>query len=379
MFEPASTFRRWSLVGTVLVGLGCQSALVSAGEKVTFSDTARQPTLPDTSKQRDSGRSLSFQNPFESFGSRGGSLNGVTARPFAPSTLMPPAAPAVPLTKREMDLLDERRNWILQTPDGGKLGETDADKAFGVDDFGGKSAGKSNSTLDNDQGDLVRYYKSLEVRSGADAATPGQDVLKNTVGSLGNQDSRSDSLGATPANPFAEPTGLSALSQPRDSAFDSLRSPAAAQENGWLTKSLREINASANRGVVGGLDAVNGAPAKDLSGMAMVLGQSPITSPIAASPISKLDPLSTYPDSTRDALNPVVGQALDAKKSPLQPAFTASEKFNKSLQLPPSTALQGLGASMLAPSASPSIASPLAQPRSLSSTKVQFELPKRSF
>ncbi len=364
-------------MGAVLAGLGYQGPVAWAGEKVTFSDTDRRPTLPDANK-RDTGRSINFENPFTSFGSRGGSLNGVTARPFAPSTLMT-TPQTTPLTKRELDLLNERRNWILQRPDGGKLGETDADKAFGVDDFGGKSAGKSNSTLDNDQGDLVRYYKSLEDRSGADAATPGQDALKNTVGSLGNQDSRSESLGATPANPFAEPTGLSTLSQPRDSAFDSLRSPTAAQENGWLTKSLREINASANRGVAGGLDTVNGAPAKDLSGMAMVLGQSPIASPIAASPISKLDPLSTYPDSTREALNPVIGQSLDSKKSPLQPAFTASEKFDKALRLPPSTALQGLGASMLAPSASRSIASPLAQPRSLSSTKVQFELPKRSF
>lgn len=377
MFEQASTLRRWTLVGAVLAGLGYQGPVAWAGEKVTFSDTDRRPTLPDANK-RDTGRSINFENPFTSFGSRGGSLNGVTARPFAPSTLMT-TPQTTPLTKRELDLLNERRNWILQRPDGGKLGETDADKAFGVDDFGGKSAGKSNSTLDNDQGDLVRYYKSLEDRSGADAATPGQDALKNTVGSLGNQDSRSESLGATPANPFAEPTGLSTLSQPRDSAFDSLRSPTAAQENGWLTKSLREINASANRGVAGGLDTVNGAPAKDLSGMAMVLGQSPIASPIAASPISKLDPLSTYPDSTREALNPVIGQSLDSKKSPLQPAFTASEKFDKALRLPPSTALQGLGASMLAPSASRSIASPLAQPRSLSSTKVQFELPKRSF
>lgn len=378
MFKQASSLRRWTLVGAVLAGLGGQGSLALAGEKVTFSDTGRKPTLPDANK-RDTGRSINFENPFASFGSRGSSLNGVTARPFAPSTLMT-APQAAPLTKRELDLLNERRNWILQTPDGGKLGETDADKAFGVDDFGGKSAGSKGTTLDNSQGDLVNYYRRLEATSGADSAAPAPEALKSSVSSLSNPTSRSDDSPAAPANPFAEPTGISSLSQSRDNVFGTLRSPTLGQEQDWVTKSLRQINGSASGGVADRLNAANGPQPTDLSGMALVLGQSPITSPIAASPISKLDPIGAYPDSTREALNPVVGQALDSKKSPLQPAFATTEKFDKALQLPPSTALQGLGAnSFLAPSASRSIASPLAQPRSLNSTKVQFDLPTRAF
>ncbi len=381
MFEQASNLRRWALAGAVLAWYGCQGTSALAGEKVTFSDSVRKPTLPAESK-RNTGRSVSFSNPFEDFGARGSSsLRGVTARPFAPSA--PMAQPdATPLTKRELDLLNERRNWILQAPDGGKLGETDANKAFGVDGFEGGKKGGVGSGLDSSQGDLVNYYQRLEATSGTGSAATPPAVVRSSVNGLSSPTLSSDDSGGAPANPFAGPTGFSARNQTRESPFEIRRVSPAEQDRDSLNNALRQITSSASKAVAGPQDAgIGGVQPADLSGMAMILGRNPISSPIAASPISSLDPIAAYPDSTREALNPVLGQAATPKPLPFQPSFATSEKFDKALQLPPSTALQGLGANtFLAPPSVPkSLDSPLVERRSLQSIKAQFDLPKRSF
>ncbi len=386
MFEQAAYLYRWGLAGLALAGLGSQGPAALAGEKVTFSDSASKPSFRDDAK-RNPGRSVSFDNPFESFGARGSSsLQGVTARPFAPSSAA--AQPeAAPLTKRELDLFNERRNWILQAPDGGRLGETDANKAFGVEGFQSRPSVGAGSGLDSRKGDLVNYYEHLESTSGTGSAAHSPAAQRNEANRFSDSNLPAGDSGGAPANPFAGSSGFSALTPLGDSPYG--RSPFAIpptrtgeQPNNWLQNALRQITQSISKKAASQQDAGNlggGAQPTDLSGMAMVLGQQPISSPIAASPITSLDPVSSYPDSTREALNPVVGQTTTPKASPLDPNF-ASEKMDKQLQFPTSAALQGLGANtFLAPSPAKTLDSPLVERRSLQSIKVQFDLPKRSF
>jgi hypothetical protein len=93
-----------------------------------------------------------------------------------------------------------------------------------------------------------------------------------------------------------------------------------------------------------------------------------------------LGSVNSYTDPTREALNPVTGKPIPDTKAPFQPGFAASERPEKTLQVQPSLALQGIGArTYLAPPLGKPTSVPLVEQRGLHSMKVQIEMPRRSY
>jgi len=107
------------------------------------------------------------------------------------------------------------------------------------------------------------------------------------------------------------------------------------------------------------------------------LGSSPVGNPIGRDPISSLDPVTAYPDPTRQALNPVVSSPVGSLGSPLQ---AASPGRDRPLASSPSSVMRDLGGGSFRGAFSPSAASPiLNERRTLNSMKVTLEAPRRGF
>lgn len=380
-----------------------------AGDKVTFSDAdAAAPRLEQSQKTTPPGQGKRrWENLLDRLSSpaRGGSLEAVTPPPFAPA--VPGTETVVPLTEKEWQRLKERQNWIRRRPE--DLGKTDRD----TPGFPGMR-GENQSALPEPsptppkarQGWLTEYYEQLSKnRSEAETAIP--EPLRNAPWSA--RDRRRPSNGLPEATPWegAPPPQGESL-RPVEATGFGRTEPAAWERSTLATERPRENDSPAeeiardpswlrNPGspersrfslspLAGPSPTSPGAPA--LEGVARILGQNPIgnplaAAPLAANPLSSLDPVTAYPDPTRELLNPVTpvksGQGTDPKA--VAPGLSSAETAparSRMLSASPgplsSVAPAGAGSDIRLP-ATPSPD----ERRPLHSIKLNLELPRRSF
>lgn len=402
------TLRRFFVgLGLVLVcGVG---GLGYAGDQVTFTDAdASAPRLEKSKKTtpQDQGK-----RRWESFldrlsgPTRGGSLEAVTPPPFAPA--VPGTETVVPLTEKEWQRLKERQNWIHRRPE--DLGKTDRDTPGLLGVRGENQVGQpepSTTAPKPRQGWLTEYYEQLSKnRSGAETAIP--EPLRNSPESArdrrrqlnplpevsaweGASPQRGESLRPVEAAGFGRGDTpaweRSALATQRPGETDMTaeqmaREPLWLRNRGSLERSRYSLSPQ-----VGPAPALPGTPA--LEGVARIMGQNPIgnplaAAPLAANPLSSLDPVTAYPDPTRELLNPVTpvksGQGADPKA--VGPGLNSAETTparNRMLSASPgplsSVAPAGAGADVRLP------ATPTPdERRALHSIKLNLELPRRSF
>ncbi|MCZ7636619.1 MAG: hypothetical protein M5U12_11695 [Verrucomicrobia bacterium] len=386
---------RVSAVGwirSVYVALGLAGVVsTTAQEQVIFSDPKSKASPPAESQSKVK-RSQGWENPFSNL-KPGNSLQGITAPPFAPPSSLAPSRS--PLTPRERELLMERRDWILRSPGSGADTELDVNRAFGVREH---SVEGNTSESTAPKGDLLRYYERLESSDTPGAPQPGTDPLRNPAGPLG--------LGSAPGRDGYRPPGERSL-EPRVSAPAFLAGPnPGAREPGqeansgiraWVDNpfqrdrpSGREASSPDRRTVRAQfLDSPHSpgvapgpSPETELTGVARLLGANPIVSPVSELSITSLDPVTAYPDPTREALNPVVVSPGRNLSGPLVPQdLLAAESLERRPNLAPSAAARG---PLENPFQSMSGAiggseSTVGGKRKLHSIKAQLELPGRSF
>ncbi|MBE7501724.1 MAG: hypothetical protein HS113_15755 [Verrucomicrobiales bacterium] len=381
-------------IRSVYVALGLVGAAsTTAQEQVIFSDP-KSKASPAAESQSKVKRSQGWENPFSNL-RPGNSLQGITAPPFAPPSSLAPSRS--PLTPRERDLLMERRDWILRAPGSEADSELDVNRAFGVREHG-VEGNASESTAP--KGDLLRYYERLESSDTPPGAPqPGADPLRNSAGPL--------SLTSTPGRDGYRPPGERSL-EPRVSAPAFLANPnTGSREPGqeansgiraWVDNPFQRdrssgresSSATSDRSVLSSLAPLTApgvapaaSPETELTGVARLLGANPIVSPVSELSISSsLDPVTAYPDPTREALNPVMASPTRNLSGPLLPQdLLAAESLERRPNLAPSATARG---PLENPFQSMSGAikgsdSTVGGKRKLHSIKAQIELPGRSF
>ena len=401
MHYLGSQTRRWLLTGLGLsLAGGGMTGL--AGETVTFSNSERRPRTQaaDPRKTKPNG-TRTFDNPLESFGRGGSSLEGVTAPPFAPSVLAP--EPQAPLTDKERRLLDQRQNWIFRSADDYQREQNDAHRAFGVEAFDNDGGGRRPET---GKGKLVDYYERLS-RSEEAGREAVPEALRNS-GVSGRTNGRNGSFSSNHGN--REPGGDQAggsLAPVRANGLTGDRTDApfeatsSEQESGlrfgeerrgetglgerrpgddspkWLRTALEQNSVlTMEAPALSPLPSPDGLAIEELRGVSRILGSSPI-----GNPLSSLDPVTAYPDPTREVLNPVVGRPIGASIRPAAPgALTRQDQPGRGIQLGGASSILDGGSGLAQQSSLGKVLDSSApERRALHSIKVNLEMPRRSF
>src|SRR6185436_10636005 len=142
-----------AVVAACSLGLGGRAAEPQRGRPIEFSDprsTEIATNLNQLNSKRGGLRELEEDlfKPLQSFSLKG-SLDGVEASPI-------PVTPARrPLTRKEKERLEQRRNWFLNSPDDLTRGPT-AEEIFNLPEYGPDGKEKSKKTP------IEKYYDRLE-------------------------------------------------------------------------------------------------------------------------------------------------------------------------------------------------------------------------
>lgn len=408
MQTPRSHRRFWLLAGLGLVLVGGGSGPARAGEAVIFSDSEKAGEKLEESRKAPAQRKPRFENFLDRLSQpRGSSLEAVAPPPFAPTA--PGAETVTPLTEKEWQQLKERQNWIHRRPEDLGKDARDPQRAFGVREQNQPGSPGSPKAR---QGWLVEYYQQLgKTQAEAENAVPGP--LRNASGALrdrrrdGGRDGREpygalagDGAVRPEAGESLHPVGASGFS--RVEAVAGERSPAVSEDLQFTAENLFDAPGGTDKGSRDpswlrspsglerprpGFSPLSRLPAAPINPAVAevnrLLGNDPLGNPLAANPISSLDPVSTFPDPTREVLNPVTpAKPGEGRNSPLAPAARPS------LETQPTRSRMLSGTPGILGAEPPGTArSPLSQPpgavteerRGLHSIKLNLELPRRSF
>lgn len=348
------------------------TAVVWAGEGVTFS--GRRPDPRPAATSRTPGSRLTIQSPLNSFGPGASSLQAIPAPPFA-------APRALPLSPRERELMEQRRDWIMQSSENRLDSRDEVNRAFGVRDYDPDTAAKKKKESETDKGTLTRYYEKLEAEESA-PAEPGHSKPEET-----------DSLSPMGLEPLPAYGGYDSYLSPgnRAGAGNDPMSPrlndisaglrsdpfgAAAREAGRWPQPFEAERPGSRKPSFSFQSGTGGESAAQPSSVERLLGGNPIDTTVSRGPVSSLDPVTAYPDPTREALNPVIAPPVTSLGSPLQADGSVRDR---SLAVSPSSALRDLGGSPLRSSFGAISTGPRVERRTLNSMKVQLDAPRRSF
>ncbi len=408
MQTPRSHRRFWLLAGLGLVLVGGGPGPARAGDAVIFSDSEKAGEKLEQSRKAPARRKPRFENFLDRLSQpRGSSLEAVAPPPFAPTA--PGAETVTPLTEKEWKQLKERQNWIHRRPEDLAKDARDPQRAFGVHHQNQPGAPGNPRA---GQGWLVEYYQQLgRAQAEAENAVPGP--LRNTSGALrnrrrdGNRDDR-EPYGALASDGTAPPTTgeslrpVGAQGFSRFEAAPGERSQAAAEDLQFSAENLFDSPSGNEKGSRDpswlrsapglerprpGFSPLAGLPAAPLNPAVAevnrLLGNAPLGAPLAANPISSLDPVSTFPDPTREVLNPVTpARSGEGRDSPLAPAGRPGLETQPTRTRMLTGAPGILGAEPPGTARSPLSQSPGAateERRGLHSIKLNLELPRRSF
>ena len=272
-----------------MVAAGLAVSLV-ADEAVHFSDSDAK-LAPD--RQPNKVRTGS-DGTLESLIGRGGpSLNALTAPPFQPVGTDTPRV----LTPKEQERLSQERNWMFRNSADYGVTDKTAREAFGVRSQDWKSSPEPKRSRSDS---ISRYVETS--RTAESAATEAALLNRNTAPLRGAQASRAGgqrATGPSDAGSVDRSQGVEAM-PPGSDRF--------SQENTWVQRfrraalgrmNLQEMVAAGELSS-GSFRFGGGDPRDSLNGL---------RSPMADS-LDRLrgiaDPLSAFPDKTKEALNPVL-------------------------------------------------------------------------
>jgi hypothetical protein len=299
----------------------------------------------------------------------------------------------MPLTEKELRLLDQRQNWIFRTPSDLKRDHEDAHTVFGVRELESGAPG-DRPEAGGSRARLVDYYDRLgrerETRSsdGMNSARdtqpgtekPGQasPILAFPEGLSRNEGSLAPvhppGFGG-PASPLAPPGVFTST----DATFNEPEVRPIFPDSDWTRNDWTRSGLPMRESPIAApFPAMDGPVAEQLTGVSRILGASPI-----GNPLSSLDPVTAYPDPTREPLNPVIGRPVNASSRPLGALPTAGEAPQAGGRTTPFSTSPAILATTpgLAPGAVPGRAADSSAPerRTLQSMKVNLDLPRRAF
>ncbi len=376
--SPAATihfdraFRALALGGALLVALPA----ARAGQKIQFSDKPGQYAPPD----KPSLVEPDYAKPFESLGTGSSTANAVLATPKSPAK----PDSSTPQTKEQKRALDRQKNWIFVTPDTDPT--TTTAEAMRV------RAAEGDRTEKDDKGVMETYLEK-----GIRSRTSSGNSRTNKAGATRDAREKTDRYGAKTdrydirrdADPLRdgdslkenEERGSRTNSEPGGTfSFDKkqVESVLARVPGEELNNSLLppDFNRQSGFNPPGAL-----RPEKTEEQRARADDFKQLLDPRAARSASvrgATDPINLLDDTTRQQVNPVVGQNLEAfrpaeRRNPLEPVnkFDAQNRFAP-LNLLNDLNARMLGSSSLSPAAlaPPPTALPPPQPAVL-------EIPKR--
>ncbi len=370
------------------------SPAARGGEKVTITDSEQPRSKLEQSKKPRPQRSWRFENPLDRIGRPGGgSLEGVTAPPFAPNT--PGLEVTPPLTEKELREWKQRQNWIQRRTEDLGGPESDPHRALGVRDT--EQPGTPEDPTAG-KGWLTEYYDELgkaQTEAGRGAPDPLRDRDRqkrdrNNPSGFPELSDRArpdagDSLRPIEAGGFAGSEGSpwqgskTSTADPYEVQPDLERGP--NRQPTWLRRSPGPGRDRSSVSPVFAPQSLAAEPpsGSPLQGVARILGNNPIGNPLATAPISSLDPVTAYPDPTREALNPV--KPVEGRVQPIQPSGLAGMENpgrGRMLTTTPgvlgneSSAAQRMGISQ-------PVGGATEERRPLHSIKVNIDMPRRSF
>lgn len=298
-----------------------------------------------------------------------------------------------PLSSRERELLDQRRNWIFQTPEDGGGFSRNAKTPLSLE--GGDWQGSMSETPEsssvarflNSSPKAASPFQSGKSRLNAGPSSLTRDTQPNEYGLDGSAAGRA--AGMTSMDPFSSPEGTRSSywfgAQASESAlpFKALLgspSSSAGRKVGQI-KSLRDyqnenqgLASSGNRGAASFLREtvpVDSASAVNAAGLRE-----------SASFDALIDPVNEYADPTRQALDPVVGQTTRFHAGPGADGFDA---IRSTMASPRNTSLSRMRGELESGLSRPSVAgveSMINGPRkipAIESTPIRISRPKASF
>lgn len=354
----------------ILTGFFCLLPHLTAGEPVKFSDVNGHglgSAIDGLPRHREVVGGEASSRP---------SLEGITAVPFAPV----PSSPSLnALSPRDREALDRRRNWLFYSDETRSMTDQSVQQALGVRLLNERE--DPNDATKRLARTAVERYLLEGPADAADAA--GAEPLRNslTANFLLSPPDAGDSR--TPVFGGAdflrrEDDGFQrgALSLGRsslDALFENGAGGLGGRENGFLSEfaspnQFRELPGGDRRepsGIVRASEMLPNAPYEKAVG--------PRLSEI-------LDPVNSYPDATREPLNPVVGSAQNpGSMEPLFSERNAPETRVGSLTRASALDLPGRGNAGLLGPVMGSATERGPKTSALKAMPVRLEIPGRSF
>ncbi|MCP5521161.1 MAG: hypothetical protein H7A46_06390 [Verrucomicrobiales bacterium] len=378
------TYKKAFLLGSVaFLAIGRVSEC-RAGEAARLSDVpVARPSIT-----RDQAEILRKRRNQDSPLQQGASPN----RPsLTPLTAPPPGETRI-LTPREIQLLDQNKNWIFQDPSKTGLTEENLQRALGVrsktaETEAGESGEEPKTAIERYLAEEQTRQETPDTEENPDATATRAPWLRNTPGTASGYEPYPTAQALRDDPLYLELTGLGDRMDP--ALEDSVR---AARES---ARELRETMEQVSRGqVFGRMDARSlrqslrpgGASNLRESGLDGLFGTSVgVESPVGPRVGTMLDPVNAYPDLTRQELDPVVARPSGTFDSMApKPLFSDPQNGRSSMVRAPGSGLPDLlRASPVSGGLMPGLNNPVdsLQP-AYSPTKgmrLQLQLPGRTF
>ena len=319
---PVSFRLRLLACGPVVTMLLAGSLAVLAGErqrtKVLFSDSKAPSLLPEAATQSP----LLSKSPglFEP----GDSLGGVAAPPFG----SPSVGPGTLLPLPDRNTLERDRNWLQRSMDSISITDESAAKAFGVRDYGAKSAaltvpkhdGRWSGIVEDKEGDKERTTPAAPREENRwkefSPAAAGNRPLLSGVNSSASEVRNEGPVVERNAVFFSD---ADSLDRAGSGTAEGIRE---AKRSDLLHGALNPADLlEALRG--GARSSLNRNPQVRQDEFRRLLGLDPMASlPAPAGGAS--DAINVQPDLTRQEINPVVGRPAAAAKAADLPSFAAT-------------------------------------------------------
>lgn len=319
---------------TLLAVLGLPAC--RAGETARFSDVpvARKPLTQDQADILRMRRLQQFPVSQGAATSRP-SLQGVTG----PRFFAPRSTEGRVLTPRELELLDQNKNWIFQDPSQTGLTEENLHEALGVRSLENEAGGDTGS-----EEPKTAMERFIENRQERDQTAGGQESPEDAAAPTSWMHDAASTPPTFELHPAAEAlrddplyTELIGLGDQMDPELEqALR---AARE---ANRELRDTLQQAARGqVFGGLESRSlgeslrpgGPSSRSQRGLDGLLDSgNSLPSPVGPRVGSVLDPVNAYPDLTRQELAPVVAPPGGAGESfSPKPVFSDPQNARSSM------------------------------------------------
>lgn len=347
--------------------LGCAMAWPQAGERVIFSDVpaATREAAPELPRRQVLPGALTPDY------SRRPSLQGITETPFAPPTTSAPRR----LSPRELEQLDQQRNWMFRSPDQLQLSDEIIQQRLGVRRMSETLESPSSRDPGAPRTALERFVLEPQTAEPPTELAPIRQRfdLRSGEGEFDSQTPIAGSLNFLDGSRFSDRSDRTGFANP---GWDSFRDPGA---QGTGIGSLEPVGAR-----LGNANAPLLTPGRVTTFLSpSAVGELPLSGSMERSVAPRLsevlEPINAYPDSTRRELHPVVGTIptpLPAQGLELDPTERAAPaRLTRSASLDAWSLPQNRAVGPMLNSPTPRDS----RNSALKSMAVQLDVPGRSF